>query len=151
LLVRWRRRQGCEGRAVGGVIVCRCNKQGMLWWMRLMQRRVHLKPHQDNVGRGIVQGGPRRGVDAPTIVAGAAEVIGLAFPPSPCPYPCFFHRCWGWGRRGEGPPEDTTVPSKVSTEDTLLLRVQSRMRRSVLRLPSCPAQSPRVRGRCGRC
>jgi hypothetical protein len=77
--------------------------------------------------------------------------------PSPCPFPCLCRRCWCWGQEGEGPPEDMAVPTTVGVEaaaaeeGALLLRARSRTRRPVPGLPSCPARSPRVRGRCGRC
>jgi hypothetical protein len=79
LLVLWGHRQGHEGRAVGGTIVCRCSKQGVLRWTRQLLRRAHPWPHRDGAGPGIVEGVPHRGVAGPTVVAGAVGVVVLAF------------------------------------------------------------------------
>jgi hypothetical protein len=72
----------------------------------------------------------------------------------PHSYPCLCHCCWGWGKEGERPPEDTVVFAVVGVEaaaameGTLLLRVRSRMRRPVTGPPSGPGRSPQVQGHC---
>jgi hypothetical protein len=45
-------------------------------------RRTHPWPHQDGVGQGIVEGGPRWGAPAvvAVVVAGATGAIVLTFP-----------------------------------------------------------------------
>jgi hypothetical protein len=55
----------------------------MLWWTRqLLLQRMHLWPHRDVAGLGIVEGGPRRGtpVVVANVVVGATEAVVLAFP-----------------------------------------------------------------------
>jgi hypothetical protein len=102
LLVWWRHRQGSEGRVTRGAIVCRCSKQGVLWWLRRLLRRAHPWPHRDGAGTRIVEGGPRRGVAALVVVAGAVRVIVLACPLPLALHPCLCHPFGGGGRRGRG-------------------------------------------------
>jgi hypothetical protein len=127
LRVRWRIRQGHDGGTTRSPIVCRCSEQGVLWWTRrLLLQRTHPWPHRDGAGAGI-GGGPRRG--APAVVA--AVVTGdivLAFPLALALTLAFVAIV----REGEGPPNDTMVPTVVSaeavatTEGTLHLRARSR-------------------------
>jgi hypothetical protein len=154
LLVWWRRRQGHEGRVTRGAIVCRCSKQGVLWWLRRLLRRAHPWPHRDGAGTRIVEGGPRRGVAALALLLEPSESLILSVPfPLPLPLSPF----WEWGQEGEGPPEDTVVPAAMgaeaiaAVEDAILLRAQSRTLRSVPVLLSYLARSPRVRDHCERC
>jgi hypothetical protein len=85
-----------------GIIVHRCSKKSMLWWMcQLLLWRAHPWPHRGGASSEIV-GGPHWG--APAIVVGAAGVIVLAFP-LPLPLPlilAFAAIVEGGGRRGRG-------------------------------------------------
>jgi hypothetical protein len=91
LLMRWRSRQGREGGTVGSPVVCRCSKQGMLWWMRwLLLRRMHPWPHRDGAGPGIVEGGTHRGalLLSLLLLSEPLEPLFLSFPfPLPLPLP----------------------------------------------------------------
>jgi hypothetical protein len=77
--VCWRHHQGHEGRVVGGAIVRWCSKQDVLRWTHRLLKRAHPWPHQDGVGLGIVEGGPRQGVDARVVVV-RAVVLTLPLP-----------------------------------------------------------------------
>jgi hypothetical protein len=48
--------------------------------MHRLLRRTHPWPHRDGVSPEIVEGGSRRGVTIPAVVAEAARVVALAFP-----------------------------------------------------------------------
>jgi hypothetical protein len=87
---------------------------------------VHVWPHREGVGVGIVEGGPRGGVATPAVVVGAAVAVALALTLA------FVIIVWG-GAGGEGSPEDSTAVAKVGvvtvvvpTMGTLLLRAWSR-------------------------
>jgi hypothetical protein len=101
--------------------------------------RTHPWPHRDDADSGIVEGGPRRGVTTPTVVPRATGVVALAFP-----FSLTLTLSFATIIEGEGPPEDSVVPTKVGTvvvtamECAFLLRERSRMWRPIPRMPNCP-------------
>jgi hypothetical protein len=70
--------------------------------MHRLLRRAHPWPHRDGADSGIIEGGPRRGVAGPAVVAGAARAVVLAFSlPLPLALTLAFAAVvGGGGRRG---------------------------------------------------
>jgi hypothetical protein len=98
---------------------------------------------------GIVEGGPHGGVATPTVVAEVAATIALAFFIA-LALTLTFAAVVG----GEGLPEDSMIVAEVGVvAGTVAMEgaLSSRTQRPVPGPSSCPARSPRVRGRCRRC
>jgi hypothetical protein len=56
------------------------NKHGvLLWrWVHRLRRRVHPWPHEDGASPRVVEGCPRRGAAATTVIDGVVAVVTLA-------------------------------------------------------------------------